>query len=534
MPRKKKIKKEVVANLGLFDAIFEEITKPIVVEQELVRHIPQIAKKDEIYSVFGLSQAIQNTLEGTFGNIRIEGEVSNYKKHHKTGHVYFSLKDQEAVIDVVCWRGITEKSAFELQDGQNILLCGKVSINKKSSKYSIITLWYKISGVGEILRLIQKTRLDLEKLGLFDKSLKPRLPFFPKNIGVITSPSGSVIRDIIHRIKMRFPTSITIYPANMQGSTCVQSVIEGLKYFNSLSVDNPQRPDVIIIARGGGSMEDLMPFNEKAMALSVCESKIPIISAIGHETDYTILDDVATLRAPTPTAAAELCTPVKQNLEADLELIFKQSLNATKIILSIHEKQFMQTTNFFNIYQAKILLLSEKIASFRAMFLKAVDGVYHARNLYLEQILNKLRILSGKYYTHNIEQINNINIWLVTSIKNSYKGNVEYLALYQESFTNKAHSLILEKKTEIENIKKFANAQFLSQINNIERDLVGTDKQIDLVESIIRSKQGLAILKINNKVIQNIGMLKQDLDIATVLRIEMLDGEIEIEAKIKH
>lgn len=270
----------------------------------------------EEFTVSRLSALIKRSLETNFGHIKLTAEVSALKIH-SSGHAYFSLKDEGAVIDAICWRSTLQRIKHPLENGSKITCFGKVSSYQMQSKYQFVVEKFEPAGIGNLLKLLEERKQKLAKEGLFDPSLKKRIPKFPKIIGVITSPTGAVIRDIIHRVKQRFPTQILLWPALVQGSEASSQIEKALDGMNSLPEND--RPDVLIVARGGGSFEDLMPFNEENIVRAVFRSKIPVISAVGHETDTTLIDYVSDLRAPTPTAAAELATPDRLKLMQDIE-----------------------------------------------------------------------------------------------------------------------------------------------------------------------------------------------------------------------
>ncbi len=277
---------------------------------------------EEEFTVSRLSALIKRSLETNFGRIKLTAEVSALKIH-SSGHAYFSLKDEGAVIDAICWRSTLQRLQHQLENGLKITCFGKVSSYQMQSKYQFVIEKFEPAGIGNLLKLLAERKQKLAKEGLFDPNLKKRIPKFPKIIGVITSPTGAVIRDIVHRVKQRFPTKILLWPVLVQGNEAAAQIEKALDGMNSLP-ENPSnsensRPDVLIVARGGGSFEDLMPFNEENVVRAVFRSKIPVISAVGHETDTTLIDYVSDLRAPTPTAAAEFATPDRLKLLQDLE-----------------------------------------------------------------------------------------------------------------------------------------------------------------------------------------------------------------------
>lgn len=266
-------------------------------------------KEKEVFSVSELSFALKNLVEQSFSSVKLKGEISGLKIH-SSGHAYFSLKDENSLIDSICWRGTLSSLSLKLQDGMDVICRGRITTYPARSKYQIIIESAELAGVGALMKLLQERKEKLEKEGLFSSSHKKPLPFLPKRIGVITSPTGAVIQDILHRIRDRFPCGVAIWPVAVQGPTASEEIARALYGFNL----SEQKPDVIIVARGGGSLEDLWAFNEENVVRAVFASTIPVISAVGHETDTTLIDFVADQRAPTPTAAAEMAVPVKEDL----------------------------------------------------------------------------------------------------------------------------------------------------------------------------------------------------------------------------
>ncbi|CCM74033.1 exodeoxyribonuclease VII large subunit [Rhizobium mesoamericanum] len=269
------------------------------------------------YSVSELSGSIKRTVETAFDQVRVRGEISGYRGPHSSGHAYFALKDDRARIDAVVWKGTFSRLKFRPEEGMEVIATGKVTTFPGSSKYQIVIETLQPAGAGALMALIEERKRRLGAEGLFDPSRKRRLPFMPRVIGVVTSPTGAVIRDILHRISDRFPVHVIVWPVKVQGDGSGEEVANAIRGFNSFDVrgDMP-RPDVLIIARGGGSLEDLWSFNDEIVVRAAAESQIPLISAVGHETDWTLIDYAADVRAPTPTGAAEMAVPVKAELEA--------------------------------------------------------------------------------------------------------------------------------------------------------------------------------------------------------------------------
>src|SRR5689334_12966035 len=264
-------------------------------------------------TVSELSGALKRTIENAFGQVRVRGEISGFKRH-SSGHCYFSLKDESACMDAVIWRTSAGALAFKPEDGAEVIATGKLTTYPGRSKYQIVVDRMELAGEGALLALLERRRKALAAEGLFDIGRKRRLPFLPQVIGVVTSPTGAVIRDILHRLQDRCPTRVILWPVAVQGEGAAAQIAEAIRGFPSLQ----PKPDLLIVARGGGSIEDLWPFNEEEVVRAAAESPIPLISAVGHETDTTLIDHAADLRAPTPTAAAEMAVPVRAELFAQL------------------------------------------------------------------------------------------------------------------------------------------------------------------------------------------------------------------------
>ena len=269
-------------------------------------------------TVSEIAQALKRTVEERFGFVRLRGELSGVKRA-ASGHLYASLKDENAVIDAVMWRGNVQRLAFAPEDGLEVVASGKITTYPGRSKYQIVIERMELAGEGALLALLEKTRQRLAAEGLFDRDRKRPLPFLPRTIGVVTSPTGAVIRDILHRLADRFPSRVIVWPVLVQGQGAAAQVASAVRGFSDLPEGHADRPDLVIVARGGGSIEDLWCFNEEEVVRAIAASTIPTISAVGHETDTTLADYAADRRAPTPTAAAEIAVPVRAELAATLE-----------------------------------------------------------------------------------------------------------------------------------------------------------------------------------------------------------------------
>jgi exodeoxyribonuclease VII large subunit len=270
------------------------------------------------FTVSELSFALKRSIEDAYGHVRVRGELGRIS-NPASGHVYLDLKDDKAVLSGVIWRGVAARLKIRPEQGLEVIATGKLTTYPGQSRYQIVIESLEPAGIGALMALLEERRKKLAAEGLFDEARKQLLPYLPRVIGVVTSPTGAVIRDILHRLADRFPVHVLVWPVRVQGDTCADEVAAAIKGFNALDENGPiPRPDLIIVARGGGSVEDLWGFNEESVVRAAAGSMIPLVSAVGHETDWTLIDHAADLRAPTPTGAAELAVPVRAELIASL------------------------------------------------------------------------------------------------------------------------------------------------------------------------------------------------------------------------
>ena len=434
------------------------------------------------YTVTQLNRSIKELLEDKFDYIKLIGE-SGLITVASSGHVYFSIKENDEVISCICWKGTHERLEINLEEGTKYNFFGKVTSYSKfgRSVYQLIIDQIEYSGDGSILELIEKRKKDLENRGYFKESHKLTIPKFPKKIGILTSATGSVIHDIIHRIENRFPlTNLEVYPIPVQGKKTHTEIIE---YLNLIETSQ-QKPDLIIFARGGGSLEEMMPFNESELIKGVYDLKIPSISAIGHETDYTLLDLVCDLRAPTPTAAAELSVPNQLEVLKDLKNLQIDFSNNIKNKIASPEKTILNFSSSMNFLSSRI---------------------YETENILSKCVFNYLEYI--KEYLSKLNNVINKNYMKITEF--SPKQKIEITR-------NKVLSISKNSQIYIKNKMNSAN-QNLTLLNRI---ILNSSIEKNL-------KKGFSILKNNQQLIKNIKTLKN----VSEFSVKMHDGEILIKNK---
>jgi exodeoxyribonuclease VII large subunit len=278
------------------------------------------------FTVSELSSALRRTVEDAYGHVRVRGEITGFRGAHASGHCYFALKDETAKIEAVIWKGTHSRMRFKPQEGLEVIATGKLTTYPGSSKYQIVIESLEPAGIGALMALMEERKKKLAAEGLFDAARKQLLPWLPEVIGVVTSPTGAVIRDILHRLEDRFPRRVLVWPVRVQGEGSAEQVAAAIRGFNALPEGGRiPRPDLLIVARGGGSLEDLWSFNEEIVVRAAADSMIPLISAVGHETDVTLIDFAADKRAPTPSAAAEMAVPVRSELMVEVASLARRS-----------------------------------------------------------------------------------------------------------------------------------------------------------------------------------------------------------------
>ncbi len=365
------------------------------------------------FTVSEISFAIKRTMENTFAHVRVKGEIFGCKRAD-SGHYYLSLKDENANLSAVCWKGVASGLAIKPEDGLEVTATGRITTFAGKSSYQLVIEQMEVAGTGALLKLLEERKQKFAAEGLFDPAHKKTIPFLPRVIGVVTSPTGAVIRDIIHRVTDRFPSRIIIWPTLVQGEGAAEQITAAINGFNRLPANGSiPRPDLLIVARGGGSLEDLWCFNEENVIRAVYNSEIPLISAVGHETDTMLIDFVSDLRAPTPTGAAEFAVPVKSELEAR--------------ILTLQSRMVSACSRYFQERRSLLDGLKRGIPNLEQILTENIQK--------LDDRIERLH-LSFKNYLENRKSqlsLNEIKPFYITTILDKKKENLQNLSLRLES-----------------------------------------------------------------------------------------------------
>ena len=428
-----------------FDDIINEVSP---VSNITETNNPPQSEEEKIFSVSEFSNLLKTVLEGTFKKIKIKGEIQGLKKH-SSGTYYFDLKENFAgkdyILNCVLWKWT--KINTKLEEGLEVILTGKITAYTGRSSYQITVENVEVAGIGALLKIIEERKQKLANEGLFNPEHKKQIPLLPKTIGVITSPTGAVIQDIIHRITDRFPTRIIVYPVAVQGEGADIQISQAIDNFNKITGIN--RPDVIIVARGGGSVQDLMPFNEENVVRSAFASIIPIISAVGHETDTTLIDYVADLRAPTPTGAAEKAVPVRTELLANIS---EKSAYLTNTILRLFDNFELKIKSFSNAIKNPMQFITDAMQRLDDKSSK-LDFLINTKINNLTEKINFSNQMLESYSFKNVLKRGYSIVWNGnTPISN--KEDLEKISSATIEFANGKIDIFTTPQQNISNIKK--------------------------------------------------------------------------------
>lgn len=337
-----------------------------------------------------LAFSLKKTIEDHYGRVRVRGELSRVSVA-ASGHMYSSLKDDNAVIDAICWKGTMGKLSIRPEEGLEVICTGRLTTYPARSNYQLIIESMELAGEGALLKMLEDRRKKLAAEGLFDESRKRPLPFLPRVIGVVTSPTGAVIRDILHRVTDRFPRHVILWPAVVQGQNAAETIAAAINGFQTIESHGLPKPDVLIVGRGGGSLEDLMPFNEEIVVRAVAQSGIPVISAVGHETDTTLCDYAADVRAPTPTGAAEMAVPVRANLVAQVLDDEKRLVHAMSRQIETQRTALQNTGARLGEPRRLLDLRTQKLDALTHRLSGIFTNFLHTKTSHLSKVLNQLQ-----------------------------------------------------------------------------------------------------------------------------------------------
>ena len=440
------------------------------------------------YTVSELSTSIKRIIEDNFDYIRLKAEVGRVSKP-KSGHIYLDLKDDTSVISGIIWKGSVNKLNILPEEGLEVVCTGKVTTYAGQSKYQIIIENIEPYGVGALMALLEKRKEKLLKENLFDDNFKKQIPFLPKRIGVITSPTGAVIRDILHRIEDRFPLNITVWPVKVQGDSSPEEIIDAIEGFHLLDQSNLEKPDVIIIARGGGSVEDLWGFNDEALVRKVFDSKIPIISAIGHETDTTLIDLVADLRAPTPTAAAEMAVPVRKILITSVEDSYERIKNYINNKIEFEERSLLLLDRA--IPKIEVMLKNYNLRYKKAssiLNISLVSMIKHYQDIFLRKTVSFKANMLTKNFNFIKDDFLEVSKSLINSTVNIFDKKTNSLQLQSGLLDVLSHNSVLKRGFAIVKDKKSKIITSSKKIKEDEELMINFYKNDKIKVSLKRDK----------------------------------------------
>ncbi|MGB0634322.1 MAG: exodeoxyribonuclease VII large subunit [Paracoccaceae bacterium] len=488
----------------------------LIDEKDNKRNIPE-------YNVSDISGSIKKLVENEFGRVRIKGELGRVFAA-RSGHLYYDIKDEKSVLAAVTFKGQVANLSIAPEEGIEVVATGKITTFGSQSKYQLLVDDLKVSGVGALMAMLEKRKDLLSKEGLFDIEKKKKLPYLPSLIGVITSPQGAVLSDILHRLRDRFPRNVIVWPVTVQGEFCADQVSKALRGFNALSRDEIHlRPEVIIVARGGGSIEDLWAFNEESVVREVALSEIPIISAIGHETDTTLIDYAADIRAPTPTAAAELVVPVRKDLIKELKRLDLQLSNVVTNLNEHRNQHLLALSRILYGFNNLLDISLERLKYASGRLPQALGSVIQQKKINSENILSGFRpnllqnIIKLAYGDWKIKAQSFFNVFknYGTIKQNNFSTVKAQLNISRLSEKNRNAEIRLDKadKTLTNNI----SMNLKLKLNNLENQ----KKMLRTLSYKKTLERGYSVIRSKDKVISSISNLDEECD----LIVEFKDGK---------
>lgn len=487
---------------------------------------PKDGLNDPEFTVSEISGAIKRLIEGEFSHVRLKGEIGRVS-FPRSGHVYLDLKDEKAVISAVIWKGVAARLQIQPEEGMEVVATGRVTTFGGQSKYQLVIEQLKPAGVGALMAMLEKRKAVLAAEGLFQTSHKKQIPYLPEVIGVVTSPSGSVIRDILHRLRDRFPRKVLIWPVAVQGDRCAPEVSAAIAGFNRFSPGaSLPRPDLIIVARGGGSLEDLWGFNEEAVARAAFASEIPLISAVGHETDTTLIDYVADHRAPTPTAAAELAVPVRHELLATLESQEARMSRAMSTVLTTRGQRIWDVAR-------ALPRLETLLENPRQKLDHLADRLPAGLKLALQQHRVKLTQFSGVLRPAALKNIIMVAKQQISSLSPRLEpALLRGIDVRKTTFENTQKRLdirplervLVQDRKDLDQLSKRLSDTGLRHISQLGEQLTALDRLRETLGYKATLKRGYAVVRADQKVVTS----KDQAAKSDSLEIEFKDGKMKL------
>ncbi|MGB7241171.1 MAG: exodeoxyribonuclease VII large subunit [Sulfitobacter sp.] len=478
------------------------------------------------FTVTELSGAIKRVIEGEFGHVRIKGEVGRVSRP-RSGHIYLDLKDDKSVISGVIWKGVSARLQTQPEEGMEVVATGRITTFGGQSKYQIVIEDIKPAGMGALMALLEKRKTQLAGEGLFDPARKKPLPYLPEVIGVITSPSGAVIRDILHRLRDRFPRKVLIWPVAVQGTKCAPEVAQAIEGFNAMSPGGAlPRPDLLIVARGGGSVEDLWGFNEEVVARAAAASDIPLISAVGHETDTTLIDFVSDKRAPTPTAAAELAVPVRHELMAWLDGQDARMTHALSQGLARRQQRLRDVARALPRADTLLDTPRQRLDVIAARLGPALIGGVQKRKLRLADISGSLRPLTlRRAFENDRRRLGLLGARLGPALGRTVSVKRDRFTSYRLRFRPATLAQDRQRKAD-------AFANIISRLSDTGlRQTAGWRQKIDAMERLRETlsykatlRRGYAVVRGDGNVVTTTGAARM----AGLVEIEFADGRLTV------
>ena len=485
---------------------------------------PRVGTNEPEFSVSEISGAIKRVIEGEFSHVRIRGELGRVS-FPRSGHVYLDLKDDKSVISAVIWKGVMSRLTVRPEEGLEVVATGRITTFGGQSKYQLVIEDMKPAGVGALMAMLEKRKAMLAAEGLFDPARKRPLPYLPEIIGVVTSPSGAVIRDILHRLRDRFPRKVLVWPVAVQGEKCAPEVARAIAGFNALTPGGAiPRPDVLIVARGGGSMEDLWGFNEEIVARAAAASQIPLISAVGHETDTTLIDFVSDQRAPTPTAAAEMAVPVRHELlawvdgqGARLSQSVSQALSARGQRLRDVARALPRVNTLVEAPRQKLDYMSDRLPA-------GLSRLVQVKRISLSDVAGSLRpsALRNRVVSER-RRLDGVSPRLDPALTRTVQMRSERLAQVTPRLrVEVVHRDIAQKRRDLDAVAQRLSAVGSGQIKSMRDQLSAVDRLRETLGYKATLQRGYAVVRANGALVTTAAQAKA----ADVLDIEFADGRV--------